>query len=112
MLKQCYRRRPRRPPFLLVESEGIGVTSSGGQEHIFQIQIHSFLEETNKSELLITIHFLFDKAHCDTLMYPFAEVLELTDTSDLHAGPSQRSESRLSSRTRSLGPETITDNTY
>ncbi len=33
-----YRRRPRRPPFLLVESDGIGVTSSD----------HTNEEETNK----------------------------------------------------------------
>lgn len=35
-------------------------------------------------------------------------VCVLTDASDLHAGPSQRSEGRLSSGTRSLCPETNT----
>ena len=42
-LPAVYRRRPRRPPFLRVESDGIGVTSSGQTKNNKKLDSRSFV---------------------------------------------------------------------
>lgn len=57
-LDEVYRRRPRRPPFLLVESDGIGVTSSESKKGKNTLARGYKVPATNNNSFNVTKHKL------------------------------------------------------